>query len=507
MPQRQNKLVTFLNLLQSIQKGGTTAIHSSTLSRTHKDRLLEFGFLRKVIKGWYRGSSPDAFDFDDSGWLVVYWNFMSEYLEHRFGNSWCLSPEQSILLYAGNNSPPNQLIVRATTASNNITQFPFETSLFEVKARTAIDDEVLVVDNLRLFLPELALTLVREDFLDLRPIDTETTLTSNIDQDLLIDNIQTANRRSLAVRLADAFDKVGSSDLAERIRIAMDIKIVARFGEKPHLPIVPNQHTLLISPHANRIKVLWESMSESISQISLRSNIRPIEFETYINSMEELYVRDAYHSLSIEGYQVTEELIKVVRDGIWPSKKFLQNVTDLNALATIGYRRSFNCVKKTVQDVLKGKNPGQAINDDHQSWFQALFSANVDAGLLEKTSLIGYRNNQVYIRGSRHIPMNASSLQDCIEVFFKLLELETDPFARVVLGHFFFVYIHPYFDGNGRMGRFIMNVMFAAAGIPWMVIEVFQRNRYFKALEKAGARGDILPFAEFLHELIDQISR
>jgi len=37
--------------------------------------------------------------------------------------------------------------------------------------------------------------------------------------------------------------------------------------------------------------------------------------------------------------------------------------------------------------------------------------------------------------------------------FFELLAEEQDPAVRVVLGHFVFVYMHPYMDGNGRMGR------------------------------------------------------
>ena len=36
--------------------------------------------------------------------------------------------------------------------------------------------------------------------------------------------------------------------------------------------------------------------------------------------------------------------------------------------------------------------------------------------------------------------------------------------VRAVLGHFFFVYIHPYMDGNGRMGRFVLNAMLASGG-------------------------------------------
>jgi Fic family protein len=48
--------------------------------------------------------------------------------------------------------------------------------------------------------------------------------------------------------------------------------------------------------------------------------------------------------------------------------------------------------------------------------------------------------------------------------FFELLQQEEQPAVRVVLGHFFSVYIHPYIDGNWRIGRFLMNLMLASGG-------------------------------------------
>jgi len=50
--------------------------------------------------------------------------------------------------------------------------------------------------------------------------------------------------------------------------------------------------------------------------------------------------------------------------------------------------------------------------------------------------------------------------------------------VRIVLGHFFFVYIHLYMDGNGRIGRFLMNAMMAAGGYPWTIIPVETRDEY-----------------------------
>jgi Fic family protein len=57
-------------------------------------------------------------------------------------------------------------------------------------------------------------------------------------------------------------------------------------------------------------------------------------------------------------------------------------------------------------------------------------------------------------------------------------------------------------DGNGRMGRFLMNVMMAAGGYNWTVIPVEARNDYMRALEAASFRQDIVPFTEFLAERI-----
>jgi len=41
--------------------------------------------------------------------------------------------------------------------------------------------------------------------------------------------------------------------------------------------------------------------------------------------------------------------------------------------------------------------------------------------------------------------------------------------VRAVLGHWLFGYIHPYPDGNGRMARFLMNVVLASGGYSWTI--------------------------------------
>lgn len=83
-----------------------------------------------------------------------------------------------------------------------------------------------------------------------------------------------------------------------------------------------------------------------------------------------------------------------------------------------------------------------------------------------------------------------------------LLEAEPHAAARAVLGHFIFVFTHPYMDGNGRIGRFLMNAMLASGGYPWTVIEVARRPEYMQALNAASSGGNIGPFARFVASIV-----
>jgi Fic family protein len=126
------------------------------------------------------------------------------------------------------------------------------------------------------------------------------------------------------------------------------------------------------------------------------------------------------------------------------------------------------------------------------------------AGLLKASDLAGYRNHQVYIGNSKHTPLNIDAVREAMPALFELLQQESEAFIRAVLGHFIFVFIHPYMDGNGRMGRFLMNVMLASGGYPWTVIPVEARDEYMHALESASVGQDIRPLARFLAYLVNK---
>ena len=225
---------------------------------------------------------------------------------------------------------------------------------------------------------------------------------------------------------------------------------------------------------------------------------------SYLKQVEESYVSDAYNSLSIEGYRVSTELIERVRSGNWSPENEANDRNHRDALAARGYWQSFQTVKESISKVLAKNNSGSVVENDYGTWYRELFGPSVTAGIIKAADLAGFRNMPVYIRRSMHVPPRYEAVRELMPAFFDLLKEEKEPAVRVVLGHFMFVYIHPYIDGNGRMGRFLMNVMLASGGYPWTIVPVEKRNDYMATLESASVDQDIKPFTLFLARLINK---
>lgn len=230
------------------------------------------------------------------------------------------------------------------------------------------------------------------------------------------------------------------------------------------------------------------------------SSTKPVDIDGLMTQIDDKYVQDAYHSLSIEGYKVSDELIEKVKSGDWDPKNADKEAN--NALVARGYYQAFQSVKATIRKILEGAKPGQAVEDDHDDWYFEMWQSMVAAGIYKPSAIVGYRNRQVYIRGSRHTPMNYEAVRDAMPEYFRLLRNENNPAVRAVLGHFFFVFIHPYNDGNGRMSRFVMNTMLVTGGYSWTIIPVEKREEYMKALEKASVDGDISDFTRLISSLM-----
>lgn len=499
-------LATSLEVLHDLQQQGIIAIPSSAISRTHRERLQREGFLQEVMRGWYVPSRPDETAGESTAWYASYWHFCAAYLSERFGEDWSLSPEQSVQLHAADLTVPTQLLVRSPQARNQVTELIFNTSILELRsALPAPNQSVTDRLGLRLFSLSAALVNCAEGFYQQNPTDARTALSTFRDASEILSHLLEGGHSVVAGRLAGAFRNIDRSRIADDILDGMraagyTVREIDPFTHKS--PVV--FHPRAVSPYVNRLRLMWEEMREPIIAVFPKAPGIPKDIDAYLQDVEDNYATDAYNSLSIEGYRVSLELIERVRSGDWQPDINEQDRQQQDAMAARGYFQAFKAVKESIREILKGKNAGLTTDQDHVTWYREMFAPSVTAGILKASDLAGYRNHPVYIRRSKHVPPSMEAIRDLMPTFFELLENEENPAVRVVLGHYIFVYIHPYTDGNGRIGRFLMNAMMASGGYPWTVVPLERRSEYMAALESASAGGDIRPFAEFIASLLNK---
>ena len=304
----------------------------------------------------------------------------------------------------------------------------------------------------------------------------------------------------IAGRLAGAFRNVGRDRIADDIVKTMTAAGYAvrendPFTDKPSLVIGARE----TSPYVNRLRLLWQKMREPVIERFPKAPGPPRNIGAYLKRVNDAYVTDAYHSLSIEGYRVTPDLIERVRGGRWNPQADEGDRDQRNAMAARGYWQAFQAVKKSLGKILKGENPGDVADADHGTWYRS--------GQRHRRPAEARRSRRLSQRPGLYPQVDACAAEPGrgegrhAGVLRPAAE-EPHPAVRVVLGHFIFVYIHPYMDGNGRVGRFLMNTMMASGGYPWTVIPLTDRNAYLNALEKASVGEDIAHFADFLAGLV-----
>lgn len=507
MATMQEKLAESLAVLKAWQDGhtGNLVIHGAeTLGEAHTKRLMDNGYLQRVIKGWYIPSSPGS-EGDSTVWYVSYWPFVVAYLNGRLGETWSLSPELSLSFHSGKSVIPKQLIVRSPVASNNMLSLPFGTSILDVKADIPESVEREPRYGVRLYPLAMSLLMASPDCYRRQSLEARTCLSMIRDVSTITSAALGGGYSTRAGRVAGALRSVGRAEMADSLLLAMRRMGYEVTEENPFEEDVKT-HLCASSPYASRICLMWEKMREEVVALKALAGVSPKDTSLMgvLSSMDAAYIKDSYNSLSIEGYKVTEELLERVRRGAWdPRHGDARDKDRENALAARGYYQAYQKLREGISDALAtGADAAQIYVKGHQEWHFQLFEPSVQAGIVRASDLIGYRSHQVYIRGSMHVPLNPDAILDAMSALSEQAREEPDALVRAILVHFFFVYIHPYMDGNGRTARFAMNSQLVSGGYPWVVIPLERREQYMLALEKASVEEEIGDFARFVLSLM-----
>jgi Fic family protein len=496
----QPELANALRILMDEQKNGFV-IDESHISTPHLNLLKSSGFLVPILRGWSLSTRPEE-PSGSTQWHASFWEFAAKYLQQRNGESYCLNPEASLDLQTGVRHTPKQTVVITSGGGGQVQTLPFGTSML-FYPRTA-DSAQLIKERVHgVWVMSIEQSLVeltsRDFFLKQKEIEIALAKSKHVESFWTLLWNHGTPKISSAERIVGALRFVLRTDDADSIvtRFKREGVLLRRTNPfKDSTPLLPPS-VRETSPYALRLRTMWASWRQDVIDAFPAPN-QHLTKEHQLQNVDERHKDDAYHSLSIEGYKVTAELIERVERGDWDPHSQNSDKKDQDAMAASGYYKSFLAVRDTISLCLDGNNAGHSVKRAMADWHYSLFSPSVDAGILKKEQLYGFRTGPIFIRNSKHTPLPKDALMDAMDTFFDLLTNEPESSVRAVLGHHLFVFIHPYFDGNGRLGRFLMNTMLVAGGYPWTIVKMEQKSEYMEALESASVQQDIKPFARFL---------
>ncbi len=220
-------------------------------------------------------------------------------------------------------------------------------------------------------------------------------------------------------------------------------------------------------------KEKWFGNFEKIKKAySMEQGVLPEEVRK--KELERFAIIFTYNTNRIEGSKLSfKDTFQLLELGISPKDKPIKDIKEAEAHRKVFYRMM----------AFKGELSMSVILEWHKSLFEDT-----------KPGIAGQiRTYQVYISNSKHIPPAPSDLHSNISEFFKwysAAKKSMNPVELSARAHVKFETMHPFGDGNGRVGRLIMNFILHKNGYPMLNIEYTGRRSYYNALERPNVKGD-----------------
>ncbi len=312
-------------------------------------------------------------------------------------------------------------------------------------------------------------------------------------------------------RLAHLAEDVGNTRLAamltEVIRTNQKVRIGrGQTGIGRDLIIPPEVRTLPTTrrPWLDRLNIQLRSFQEQIVEEMGGLDLAkpPLTTSGLIELARKAKIQDVYHSTSIEGYRIRFEDVSVLLGG--SPQGALGEEEIRNRMAVMGYSHAFDDILARLEE---SAGPLPITNHLILDIYTNLFQPSVEAGLVEPAALRGWRNVPVFISGSRYVPPAADRVGELMSALIEFLPTIPSAIVSSILAHLTFVTIHPFPDGNGRVGRFLMNAILLGNGWPWLTIKEGERGTYFESLREAQLEDNARPFAGFIAQREAEVVR
>lgn len=241
------------------------------------------------------------------------------------------------------------------------------------------------------------------------------------------------------------------------------------------------------------MKYLETGLQQRIDQkLQKLQGLRPLPRAAVEKLKEKFQIEMTYNSNAIEGNSLTlKETFLVINEGITIKGKPLKD-----HLEAKDHHEALEFVYDLIQPQKRSTLSENLIRTLH-----SLVMQKTDEEWAGR-----YRNAAVFIGGAAHQPPDASVVPAKMVDLIKWLrknERKLHPIELAALIHHKVVYLHPFFDGNGRAARLVMNILLMRKGYPLAIILKNDRPRYYRVLSQADGE-NFVPLVRFVAQAVER---
>lgn len=259
--------------------------------------------------------------------------------------------------------------------------------------------------------------------------------------------------------------KMSTNDIIRSIEEHCDWFQTEKIKKKASLSASDFKSKILSSKQLTQLETIRYSFREYYR------GLHPNEIERLEREFDIVYV---HSTTSTEGNTCTlSEVTRILEDHLTPKGKSLREIYEI----------------RNFEDVLRFRKGYK--NDLSKKFILKLHWLIMKD--IDRYTLGIFRRIEVAILGSKTTLTPAIFVEDEIDNLLKWYQKNKDKMHPVELAtefHVRFEQIHPFTDGNGRIGREIFNLMITQAGFPAFNFDVKFRDKYLDGLEMAQ-RGDL----------------
>jgi len=256
---------------------------------------------------------------------------------------------------------------------------------------------------------------------------------------------------------------ISRSELARRLGVSY--KTIYRWLDKG------------ILPHPSQSRDIDQLFKEYVDLrgviLLLRKKVKnPIKILKTSKKIRDKFILDlTYHSNAIEGSRMTRKETEMAFEG-----KRVRGKELFEVLEAINHKNALEFLLDNIQ-------PNLRIDQKYILKLHEIVMYNFSNKLPGKyrTGYVNLTNTEKTLPSAQDVPLRMGKLIKNINNYGR------DSIEKIAHDHYEFEAIHPFFDGNGRVGRLIMITQLLSKGFVPAIIQIDDRYKYYMALGKADS--------------------